>query len=364
MNNRNSRNLTLFEFIVCIHSSQLASGLLIMSSPMASTAGPDGWVSVVLGWFITSTIGVIIICTLKKKTDMNLFELLTYYFGKWIGSLFIILYGFYFSFVAFNTLLKGTEIVKVWIFPEVPAYQIVILLLVPFCILSCSGVQAIITYSMMVFFLTVLAPIFLIFSLKQSFHPLHLLPVLKDGIYPVLRAVKETITPYAGLEIAYFLYPFLQKKEKALKGIIIANTGTMILYLYITIICYVYFSPEGVKVIIWPVFQLLKGVHFAFQERLEIIYIAYYLMVFSTTIYPYLFFSTYSIIYLSKRIKHYVLIYSFVLVIVAIFFFFTPNVNQFLLIYSLMDTVNILFFFIFPVCFFLYIILFNRFMRR
>ncbi len=44
--------------------------------------------------------------------------------------------------------------------------------------------------------------------------PLHLLPIFKDGLYPIVKATKETITPYAGLEIAYYIYPFLQKNNK------------------------------------------------------------------------------------------------------------------------------------------------------
>ncbi len=47
--------------------------------------------------------------------------------------------------------------------------------------------------------------------------PLHLLPIFKEGLYPILKGTKETITPYAGLEIAYYIYPFLQKKTKGHK---------------------------------------------------------------------------------------------------------------------------------------------------
>ncbi|PEV18937.1 GerAB/ArcD/ProY family transporter, partial [Bacillus thuringiensis] len=253
---------------------------------------------------------------------------------------------------------------KVWIFPSPPAYQITILLLFPFIILALSGLRALTSYSMLVFFFTTWMPLFLLFSLKTNYNPLHLLPIFKEGLYPIVKATKETITPYAGLEIAYYIYPFLQKKQKAIKGLLIANTGTMFFYLYVTILSYIYFSPEGIKDVIWPVFHLLKGVRFSFMERLEIIYIAYYLIVFSTTIYPYLFFSFESVtISLQKNARNWALL-AFMLLIVGLFIFLNPDVDQYLFIYSLMDILNVVFFILLPILFFAYSILFTWITRR
>lgn len=364
MINNKKEHLTLIEYIIFIHSLQIASGILILPTPLANTAGSDGWISVILGWMFTSIIGILIVWTMKKNPNMNFFEILKYYFGKWLGTLLIILYAYYLFFAGFNTLLKAVDVVKVWIFPSTPSYHIAILLLIPFFILARHGIPAITQYSTLVFFFTAWLPIILIFSLKHSFQPLHLLPVLKEGISPILLALKETITPYAGLEIAYFLYPFLQKKEKAITGIIIANTGTMFLYLYVTVLCYVFFSPEGIKENIWPVFQLLKVIGFTFLERLEIMYIAYYLIVFSTTIYPYLYFSTHSIIQVSKRLSYNMIVLSFILLITGIMMFLNPDVYQLLSIYSFMDTLNYTFFIIFPLILFIYISISIRITRR
>ncbi|EOP91868.1 spore germination protein (amino acid permease) [Bacillus cereus HuB4-4] len=364
MGNLKFRNITLFEYIIFIHSLQLASGMLIMPSPLATTAGTDGWISIIFGWFITSIIGVFIILILQKHPNKNFLQILTTYFGKCLGTIFILLYAFYLFFAGFNTLLKATDIVKVWIFPSTPSYQIAILLLLPFIVLARSGLRALTSYSMLVFFFTAWMPIFLLFSLKSNYNPLHLLPIFTDGIYPIVKATKETITPYAGLEITYFIYPFLQKKDKAVKGIILANTYTMFFYLYVTILSYIYFSPEGIKEVIWPAFHLLQGVRFSFLERLEIIYIAYYLIVFSTTIYPYLFFCLHSMTGFSHKLTRDWIPIIFILLIFGLFIFLNPNVSQFLFIYSLMDILNIVFFILLPIFFFVYSILFTWLTRR
>ncbi|MGA4466893.1 GerAB/ArcD/ProY family transporter [Bacillus bombysepticus] len=364
MKNPNTKKINLIEYIIFIHVVQIAAGMLTMPSPMATIAESDAWMSVILGWGITSIIGILIIGFMQKNPTMNFAQNLTHLFGKWGGKMFLMVYAFYLFFAGFNTLLKAIEIVKVWIFPSIPSYQIAFLLLIPFFILACHGVQAITRYVMSVFFFTIFMPVFLVFALKQDFHPLHLLPVLKDGIYPVIKAMKETVTPYAGLEIAYFIYPLLQKKEKAMIGIFIANTGTMFSYLFITILCYLYFSAESVKEIIWPVFQVLKGIRFPFLERLEIIYIAYYLTVFSTTIYPYLFFSINSIKDTFRGVSIKWLSVSYIILLIFIFTVFHPKVTQFLLIYSIMDFLNFIFFILFPVLLFICSSLLNWSIRR
>ncbi|PGS64210.1 spore gernimation protein XA, partial [Bacillus thuringiensis] len=99
-------------------------------------------------------------------------------------------------------------------------------------------------------------------------------------------------------------------------------------------------------------------------ERLEIIYIAYYLIVFSTTIYPYLFFSFESVtISLQKNARNWALL-AFMLLIVGLFIFLNPDVDQYLFIYSLMDILNVVFFILLPILFFAYSILFTWITRR
>ncbi|NUC18742.1 GerAB/ArcD/ProY family transporter [Bacillus mycoides] len=55
-----------------------------------------------------------------------------------------------------------------------------------------------------------------------------------------------------------------KEKEKAISGILIANTLSMLLLIYVTILCFTHMSPKGMETVIWPVFSLLKVVHFSF----------------------------------------------------------------------------------------------------
>ncbi|MGR5978145.1 GerAB/ArcD/ProY family transporter [Bacillus cereus] len=57
------------------------------AKPLATNAGTDGWISIILGWIVTSIIGVFIILMLQKNPNKNFSQILKTYFGKWIGTI-------------------------------------------------------------------------------------------------------------------------------------------------------------------------------------------------------------------------------------------------------------------------------------
>ncbi|OUB06008.1 hypothetical protein BK709_15585 [Bacillus thuringiensis serovar shandongiensis] len=117
-------------------------------------------------------------------------------------------------------------------------------------------------------------------SLFQPFW-LHFLPLFKTSWEPIFS--------FIGFEISFFLYLFLQKKQYATQGIIIANTLTFLFYLFTIVICFLYFSPDAITEFNQPVLNLLKVIEFSFLERFDMILLAIYLIVVSTTWIPYVY---------------------------------------------------------------------------
>jgi len=107
---------------------------------------------------------------------------------------------------------------------------------------------------------------------------------------PILYTVKTTVIAFLGFEMAFLFYPYLQNKKAAAKGIVIANTLTLVVYLHITFICFIYFSPEEITQFLWPTLTLVKPIQFPFLERMEIVFVSFYIFLFSTSGIPYLFF--------------------------------------------------------------------------
>ncbi len=153
-----------------------------------------------------------------------------------------------------------------------------ILLSIPMLMLACKGVLIISRYAVFTVFFTLWMPLLLFIPLKDG-HWIYLLPLLKEGWIPVLNTVKSTIIAFLGFEFAFILYPYLNNKSSAKKGIVIANLITLFLYLQVTFVSFVYFSPDGITKFLWPTLSLVTPFHFSFLERFEIIFLSFYLFI-------------------------------------------------------------------------------------
>ena len=63
--------------------------------------------------------------------------------------------------------------------------------------------------------------------------------------------------------------------------IVISDTLTMLGYLFITMICFVYYSPDEIQKYNQPVINMLESIEFKFIERMEMLFIAFFILIFS-----------------------------------------------------------------------------------
>jgi spore germination protein (amino acid permease) len=220
--------------------------------------------------------------------------------------------------------LTTVFILKIWILPKTPFFMVMFLLMIPTYMLVRNGVRVIGRYAELVFFLALWMVIFLWIPLKDS-HWMHFLPFFKEGWIQVVKSVKTTVFSYSGFELAFFLYPFLKEKRDAWKGMLIANTLTMVVFVSVTIVCFAYFSPYEIAHYRWPTLNLIKVVEFRFIERIEIVYLAFYLFVMSRTWVPVLYVVSFGTSQLMGKRDHSAVVPVYLALIVLLSLFFIPT---------------------------------------
>uniref|UniRef100_UPI000B244E94 GerAB/ArcD/ProY family transporter n=1 Tax=Neobacillus fumarioli TaxID=105229 RepID=UPI000B244E94 len=134
--------------------------------------------------------------------------------------------------------------------------------------------------SIIVFYITMWI-LFLFFIPLKDGSLLHLLPLFKVGWEQIAASALPTIYSFLGFELAFIFYPFLQKKQYAVRGIVIANTYVMLFYLFVTLSCFVFFSPDDISNFNQPVLSLVKVINFQFLERIDMIVLNILLLIFS-----------------------------------------------------------------------------------
>jgi len=353
-------DITLMQYIFLIHGAQVGIGVLSLPRLLAESAGTDGWISILFGWILSTGASLMIVQVMKRYPNATLIELLILYFGKWIGKAAALLIALYFSLFTTVVILMAIAITKTWILPQTAHYVVMMLLLFPGYIILRHGIRVVGRYSELVFFMTLWMPMILIFSLQDA-HWLHLLPVIKEGWSPILQTVQSTVFSFLGFEIAFFLYPFVKHKQAASIGIVVANTLSMLFFLHVTIVAFVFFAPNEIFQYKWPTLSLLKVIEFRFLERFDIVFLISYLFIISTTWMPLMFFVVFTTAQLMGKQDHSRHLYVFLSLLIVVSFFYIPSLNQIVKLEQLNSRLGFNFAYVFPVFLWLYGKLYDRF---
>ncbi|MGG3871049.1 GerAB/ArcD/ProY family transporter [Brevibacillus laterosporus] len=288
MSGHRKYRISFMQYTLLIHGIQVATSVLSLPRQLAEIASTDGWIALVLSWLVNLILSIIMVAVMAQYPEDTFFQLLERLFGKIISKLLIALITLHFAFSAWSTFVSTLLYIKAWFLPMTLIPFIMLVIVIPAYITARKHILAIARYCEVVFFLTIwMAPVLLI-PLREGYF-IHLLPVIKEGWEPILQAMPTTTKAYLGFEILFIIYPYLRRKDLAVHGIVLGNTLTMLIYVFSTLVCFIFFSPEEILDYNQPVLNLLKLIEFRFLERFDIIFLAIYLFVISTSLIPFIY---------------------------------------------------------------------------
>lgn len=256
-----------------VQSIQFGVGVLGFQRIISKAAGNDAWIVVLLSGLVAHITFWMIFHMLKKSNGKNIVDIHREYFGKWIGHSLTLLLAVYYLMLAITVLITYTEIVQVWMFPDLNVFIFTFLfLLLVYYILS-GGFRVITGIA----FLGVILPSYLIFTFifplqYANYH--NLFPVFHHTPGELFSGMFKMTLSMLGYEAILFYYPFVKNPEKAHKWGQLGIAVTTFVYLIIMLVSIVYFSDAQIEKNIWATLTLWKIVEMPFVERFEYIGIA------------------------------------------------------------------------------------------
>ncbi|SFL33444.1 spore germination protein (amino acid permease) [Bacillus sp. 5mfcol3.1] len=363
MTKRAKREITLFQYILTISGVQVGFGVLTLPREVAQGANTDGWMSIIIGCVITTLVSLCIVKIMEKHPGYTLLDVLIRYLGKWLGRVVMIFWILYAVLAAVSLIFSLLYVIHIWILPRSPMSLIMILLSIPMLMLACKGALIISRFAVFTVIFTLWMPLLLFIPLKDG-HFIYLLPLIKEGWLPIINTVKSTIIAFLGFEFSFVLYPYLTNKASAKKGIVIANLITLFIYLQITFVSFIYFSPDGITKFLWPTLSLVTPFHFSFLERFEIIFLSFYLFIIFDSCIPYIFTASDGINQLLNKKGSSLPIYFLLFGCIFILLFYIPSSYQISALREFWGTASYFIVFLFPVVFLLYMTLYQHWKRR
>lgn len=237
MNNSLNEKLSLWQFFLIIFIFETGSSVVVAIS---GEAKKDAWIAV----FIATFIGVIIMLyyffMIKLGDNKNLFQIMELCLGKYLGKIVILLYIIYFFYIAARVLRDFGELMVSTIFEKTPIefLSLTMILLIAYILLL--GIEVLgrtseifIPY-IVIFILFLGLGIFLSEEMDLS----NLLPILGDGIKPIIKAIFPTLIgfPFGELIAITVLIPKVTKIKNAKKVGILSVFLSGLLLVYSTVI--------------------------------------------------------------------------------------------------------------------------------
>lgn len=275
---KTNQSLTVPPFMVffLIHSMQVGVGVLGFQRVIAKSGGYQSWIAVLFTGLLIHLVVYFMYKILDGEKDIaHVHEKL---FGKWLGSLLNIVFMLYYTALAFTVLRTYTEVIQIWVFPDLPTWTFTITMLLLMYLAIVNGFRIVTG----VCFLGVVLPMPLLLTTLPLFEFAefrYLRPLFDTTIREQLMATKDMTLSVLGPELLLIFYPFIRNAAKSQRYAHYAVLYTTFIYLIATISAFVYFSEEQMDITIWPTLSSWKVLELPFIERFEYIGISAWLIV-------------------------------------------------------------------------------------
>lgn len=267
-----------FLLMFAIHGNQVGIGIAGVQRFIYERVQQDAWIAVIIAGLVTNMVGWIMLKTLQRFKDKNLYDIHQDVYGVWLAKGLNLFYVVFMMGSALTVLRGYIEIIQSWMFPEVPSWILngSLLCLVIYGITG--GVRVIVGVSFFSVILTLWQILLLYFPLQYADFNL-LQPVFHHDLSALLQGAKKMSFTLIGFEALWFLYPYVKEKKslpRYVQGGLFLTTG---LYLVVMLVTLLYFEGSQLQKLIWPTLMMLKIVEFPFLERFELVSIALWMLI-------------------------------------------------------------------------------------
>lgn len=225
--------LSLWQLAVLIFTFEIGSIAVV---GVGSDSRQDAWIAVAIATVLGVGLISFFVFLLKQLPGKNLFEILTFCFGKWLGKGIGFLYILYFFYIAARVLRDFGELMTTVIFQNTPIEVIAITMMLVCTYMLYLGLEVFgrtgeifIPY---VFAFILLIGLSILFSGEMDFKNLQ--PIMAEGFGPILKHVFPSLLTFPFGELITFtvIIPYVSKFKKAGKvsAFTVLVSGLIIIY--------------------------------------------------------------------------------------------------------------------------------------
>ncbi|MCM3717792.1 GerAB/ArcD/ProY family transporter [Fictibacillus phosphorivorans] len=274
-------NKNLFFLII---QAQVGIGILGLPYILYNDVQQDGWMSLLVAGVLAQGILIILVALSRTSPKETFYELNHRLLGTFLGKIVNILYILYFISFSLLLMILVSDVINTWILHRTPKWAIILLLLIATTYIAKEQILTI-SRTFLFFSILFIGLIILLFMVyPQDNHFGRMLPMGSKDFTEIVKASPDAFVSLIGFEIILFIMPFIKNPKKSLLVLTFANLFTVLLYVFLFITCVITFSGAQFSLIQEPLLYLFRGLSFHFVERIDIIFLSFWIVPISTTL--------------------------------------------------------------------------------
>lgn len=271
--------LNWFHIAILIYAIELDVLLFVLPRISAENLGTNGWIGLLLlsGAALFNVFMISLVFRLGRGASV--FDIMEASLPRaLLYPLYLVLAGFWLfvgSLVGKNYIL----IYQMISFPTTDPMMLYLLFCFMLYFLLAKGIYGISKATTMIFFLTAWMPL-LNFYFFGEWKAVRMTPYIFQGAVAIeggLHNWAELFTVFVGYELCMFLFPFVEKDGKWLRGVYIGHLFATGVYLLVLVTAYGFFSLQQLQLLKYPIINLLAYIELPFINRIENITFTFFL---------------------------------------------------------------------------------------
>lgn len=237
-------------------------------------AKQDAWLVMLAGMIAGSLLLYVYLYIQNRNADLSLPRILNQHLGKYLGSFITIAYIVYFSYESMRNTREFSDIINISFLPSTPLYILILLMVVLSGYAVSKGIEVFfrVVEFMLPFTLIGYILIIIMFLGSNIIHLERLMPILENGILPVLRAsLPEVISfPFGQIVVFLMFWSHLDDKKTLSKASVSAYIFVGIFLLLFNILNLAILDPSITSISTFPLLRSVRLIQIAnFLERLD-----------------------------------------------------------------------------------------------
>lgn len=265
--------ITNRQFLIWLIMYEIGSSLLIIPSAIAALAKQDAWIAVILSILLRIAWIPLYGAIANQMNRKSMVRHMTSLFGNWLGKSFCLLYLLLFPYLIFILTLRNLgDFLSNVILIDTPIEIIHVIALASVVYGVWSGIQAVGRAAEILFAGVVLLFVILIFSLLPSIELSNLMPIMENGIKPIIQGSFPLFAfPFMEIVLFLFILPKLERPEKW-KSVVYKSSIISGSLFFIVIFIVISVLNAGVTSnLTYPSYFVVRTVSIAgFYERFEV----------------------------------------------------------------------------------------------